>query len=303
MNTPYANVFIENEVEDQFNSHLDLMQYCKVDRNLEGKAGMKVAINVYSASNGTQKLTTGNGNTSTIEAGYTQKEYDILLAQNRFVYYDEEQMKDPNIVPVGVRHGAVDMFNTVNSDIYGEFEKATIVLPYTTLGFNALVDAVSGLDIENLEGVKLFGFVSSADTAKLRKALKDDLKYVEAFARSGYIGTVAGINLYIKKDATENELVVATDEAVTLFIKKGTEVEQEREGNPRKNTIYTRKYYVPAMTDYTKAVKLVAGSASLSEDTTVSSSKTYYEAVGLVYKAVKPAVGDNPVTKGWYEIG
>lgn len=303
MNNPYANVFIENEVEDQFNSHLDLMQFCKVDKNLEGKDGMKVAINVYSASNGTQKLTTGNGNTSTIEAGYTQKDYDILLAQNRFVYYDEEQMKDPNIVPVGVRHGAVDMFNTVNTDIYGEFKKATIVLPYTSLGFNALVDAVSGLDIENLEGVKLFGFVSSADTAKLRKALKDDLKYVEAFARSGYIGTVAGINLYIKKDATEDEIVIATDEAVTLFIKKGTEVEQERDGNTRKNTIYTRKYYVPAMTNYTKAVKLVAGSASLSEDATVSSSKTYYEAVGLVYKAVTPKTGDNPATKGWYEIG
>lgn len=37
MNNPYANVFIENEVEDQFNSHLDLMQFCKVDKILRAR--------------------------------------------------------------------------------------------------------------------------------------------------------------------------------------------------------------------------------------------------------------------------
>ena len=56
-------------------------------------------------------------------------------------------------------------------------------------------------------------------------------------------------------------MVIGTKEAVTLFNKKGTEVEQEREGNIRKNTVYSRKYYLAAMTNEAKAVKIIVGSA------------------------------------------
>ena len=92
--------------------------------------------------------------------------------------------------------------------------------------------------------------------AAIRKALKDDLKYVEAYVRSGYVGTVAGINLYTKKDATAGTIYGGTREAVTLFNKKGTEVEQKREPNVRLNEIFSRKYYLAALTDATKAVKI-----------------------------------------------
>ena len=52
-------------------------------------------------------------------------------------------------------------------------------------------------------------------------------------------------------------IVVATRQAVTLFNKKGVEVEQERDGDIRQNTIFSRKYYLAALTDATKAVKIV----------------------------------------------
>ena len=91
-------------------------------------------------------------------------------------------------------------------------------------------------------------------------------------------------------------------EAVTLFNKKGTEVEQEREGNIRRNTVYSRKYYLAAMTNEAKAVKIITGSAAVTADTTVSSDKTYYAASGIGYVKVTPGSGDNPKTKGWYEI-
>ena len=97
-------------------------------------------------------------------------------------------------------------------------------------------------------------------------------------------------------------MVIATKLAVTLFNKKGTEVEQEREGNIRRNTVYSRKYYLAAMTNEAKAVKIITGSAAVTTDTTVSSDKTYYAASGIGYVKVTPASGDNPKTKGWYEI-
>ena len=260
-NTPYENFYLSNEVEDQFNSHLDLAQFCTVDRTLEGTAGMKRVINVYSATDGTEKLAQGEGNSKSITVGHTSKEYEILLAQNRFDYYDEEAMKDPNLVPVGMKHAGTDLFNTANADIYAEYNKATLSTTPTAFDFAAFVDASAMLGLENIEDVSLFGFVNPKDMGAIRKALKDDLKYVEAFARNGYVGTVAGINLYGKADATEGTIVVATKDAVTLFVKTGVEVEQPprsaEEANVRQNTIFSRKYYLAALTDATKAVKMV----------------------------------------------
>lgn len=287
LNTVYDNFFLSNEIEDQFNSHLDLQSFCTIDNTLTGVAGMVRKIHKYSATSGTEKLAVGVGNAKTIAATYTEKEYRILLAQNRFAYYDEEAMTDPMVVTTGTRHAGTDLFNTANGDIYSAFNEATMVLPVTTLGFDAFVDAVAMLNLENLEGVQIFAFVNPGDMAKLRKVLKDDLKYVEAFAKSGYVGTVGGVNIYTKKDAETGKVVVATKEAVTLFNKKGTEVEQEREQNTRKNTVYSRKYYLAAMTNETKAVKIMAGyTAAKTTDTDISSSKTYYVEKGIGYVEV-----------------
>ena len=261
--TIYDNFFLSNEVEDQFNSHLDLQSFCTIDRTLEGTAGMLRKINVYRATDGTEKVAMGEGNTKSIEVSYTPEEYRILLAQNRFQYFDEQAMTDPNLVPVGVRHMGTDMFNTVNADIFAEFKKATLAVTAGAFDFGAFVDAQAKLNLENLEGVSIFGFVCPADMAKIRKALKEDLKYVEAFAKTGYVGTVGGVNLYTKKDATEGEIIIGTKEAVTLFVKKGTEVEQPPrdadDANIRQNTILSRKYYLAALTDATKAVKITVG--------------------------------------------
>ena len=263
-NVVYENFYLSNEVEDQFDSHLDLMRFCTVDRTLEGTAGMKRLINVYAATDGTEKLAEGEGNSKSIEVGYTQREYNIELAQNRFVWTDEAAMKDPMLVPVGMRHAGTDMFNTVNGDVFGEFEKASLSVEASAFNFDAFVDALAKLHLPENSGVEVFGWVSPVAKAALRKSLKDDLKYVEAFSRQGYIGTVCGVNLYDKRNAKDNEICIGTKQAVTAFIKKGTEVEQitknvrsAEDANVRKNTAFTRKYYVVALTDETQAVKIV----------------------------------------------
>lgn len=301
-NTVYDNFFLSNEIEDQYKSHLDLVQFCTVDNNLTGEAGMIRKIHKYKATSGTEKLAKGEGNSKTITAAYTEQEYKILLAQNRFVYYDEEAMTDPMVVTTGTRHAGTDLFNTQNDDVYAAFQDATLVMPVTALNFGAFVDATAMLALENLEGVTLFAFVNPADMAKIRKTLGEDLKFVESYARQGYVGTVGGVNLYVKKDALPGKVTMATKEAVTLFNKKGTEVEQERDGNTRKNSIYSRKYYIAALTDETKAVVIVVGAAAVSTDTTVTVGKTYYAAASMGYVKVTPAEGDSPKTKGWYEI-
>lgn len=307
INTYYPNFVLENEIEDQYNSLLDLQRFCTVDNTLEGTPGMIKKINVYSATNGTEDVAIGVGNTQTITVTYAQETYEIKTAQNRFAYLDEEIMADPMVLTTGLRHMAVDMFNHVNADVFNEFKKAAKVLPVSAINFDAFADAVAALNVENIEGLEVFAFVNPKNMAVVRKAMKDTLQYVEAFARQGYVGTVAGVNLYQKKDADSNAIIVATREAVTLFNKLGVQVEQPTrdadDANIRKNTVFSRKYYLAALTNEKYAVKVAIGAtATATTDTSVNASKTYYAAADVGYIRVTPAAGDNPQTKGWYEI-
>lgn len=309
-NSPYSNFFLSNEIEDQYKSKLDLQRFCKIDNSLVGTPGLIRKINVYSATDSVETVTKGNGNTQTSEASYVQKEYEIKTAQGRFKYQDEDEQADPMIVVTGVQHLGVDMFNNVNDDAFAEFNKAVLTVIPSAIDFDAFADAVAMLNLEELSGVEINAFVCPADVAALRKALKNTLQYVEAFARSGYVGTCAGVNIYTKKNAVSGTIIVATNEAVTIFNKKGVEVERSVLGsrssddsNTRTNWVFARKCYLAALTNETKAVKMiVGGTATASSDTTVSASKTYYAMSGLGYVKVTPAAGDNPSTKGWYEI-
>lgn len=302
--TIYENFYLSNEIEDQFNSHLDLQKFCKVDSSLVGESGMERRINRYKATDGTEKLGMGEGNTKSIEVEYTPYSYRIQLAQNRFQYYDEQEMTDPMLVTTGVRHMGTDMFNTVNGDIYAEFGKATQVVVTSTFDFDCFANAQSLLNLENLEDKTIFAFVHPSDVAAIRKSLKETLQYVTGFALNGYVGTVAGTNIYTKKDATPGTVIMATRDAVTIFNKKGTEVEQpprdSSDANVRLNTIISRKYYLVALTDERYAAKIVKGTAATSTDTTVSETKTYYKQNGLGYIAGTPTT--NPKTEGFFEI-
>lgn len=263
-NTPYANFFLANEIEDQYTSRLDLQRFCVVRNDLEVNPGLTYTVNTYTGTGDTQVVAKTVGNTATIEAGYTPHNYTIQCIQNRFKYQDEDDLQDPMIFETGARRAAAGIFNKVNDDIYAQLKLGTIPAVTTaTPDFGAFVDVASGIATEDLEGLYLFGLVNPADMGKVRKALKDDLKYVEAFSRNGYVGTVAGINLFTKKNADVGTIVIATNTACTVFNKKGVEVERVDRGNrgsddanTRTNWLFTRKYYVAALTDATKAGKI-----------------------------------------------
>jgi hypothetical protein len=257
--TVYENFVLANRVEDQLNSHLDLMRFCTIDNTLVGTAGMKKKIHVYSATSGTEKLTMGQGNSKDITVSYAPVEYEILMAQNRFPYFDEEEMTDPMVVDTGMRHAGVDLFNHINADIIAEFGKATLEVPVTAFNFDAFADAGAALPVENLPGVEKFALVHRKDMAKIRKACKESLSYVKDFIGQGYVATLADWNLYVTDQATEGTILGGTRDAVTLFNKKGIEIEQERDADKRKNLIFSRKYYLAALTDATKAVKITIG--------------------------------------------
>ena len=48
----YDNFYLSNEIEDQYNSHLDLTQFCTVDNSLVGEPGIKGYRRYRKVSNG-----------------------------------------------------------------------------------------------------------------------------------------------------------------------------------------------------------------------------------------------------------
>jgi len=292
-NKPYENYVLTNEIEDQFTTHLDHAQFCTINNNLVGTPGMvhtfrkyfaKVTKTLASPSSSakgwdstagndgiaTEKLNLKAGNTKFIEMDYGDESYTIQTAQNIGVWYDEEQMKDPYVGLVIARHAGTDMFNTMQKDVLGEFARTTqeinLITDESGKYFDAFVDAQALLgNFESLTDAAdaSFALVNKKSVAALRKSLKDDLKYVEAFVRTGYIGTVAGTNIYQSLIVPETELYIATRKAVTLFNKTGTQTElyqlgnrSQADANVRKNSLISRKYYVAALTDESQAVKI-----------------------------------------------
>ena len=253
----YENVVLSNKVNDILATQVNLNNYMTIDNSLAAEAGMKKVINVYTSTGDIEKLAMGEGNTGAIEVSFTPVEYEVGTYQGKFAFYDEQEMTDPMVVDTGLAHSADKMVNAFTADAIAELEKATLEQTAAAWSFDAVVDGIAKMNLENEDG--LFLLISPADKAAFRKALREDLSYSEGFVRTGYIGSVAGVPVIVTKAVPANKGYMATKDAITLFIKKDTETEYERDADHRNNSYWVRKVALVALTDATKAVKFSIG--------------------------------------------
>ncbi len=255
--TVYENIVLSNKMNDILTTKVNLNNYLTIDTSLSENAGMKKVVNTYTSTGDVEKLGMGEGNSTSIEVSFTPAEYNVEVFQGKFAFYDEQEMTDPVIVDKGIADAANRMVNKFTALAIAEFEKATLAQTAVAWSFDVVVDAISKMNLEDESG--LFLLVSPADKAAIRKALKDDLSYSEGFVRSGYIGTVCGVPVIVTEAVPAGKGYLATKDAVTVFIKKDTETEYERDANTRNNSYWVRKCAVVALTDATKAVKITIG--------------------------------------------
>ena len=257
----YDNSVLENKIEDILTTSIDVNSYMTIDNSLTQEAGMKKTVHTYVASGEVEDVAEGEGNTKEIGVSFTSKDYEVVTTQGKLVYTDEQEMKDPMVVEVGLKGIAATMTNDLVSKAFAEFDKATLTASFDKNGitFDNVVDAIATLGIEDESG--LFLIINPAQKAALRKNLGNDLKYTEGFAKTGYIGTVCGVPVVVSKACPANKAYLATNEAVTAFVKKGSEIEQDREANTRTNTVFARKVMVVALTNAKKIVKLTQATA------------------------------------------
>ena len=254
--TIYQNFVLENKIEDMLETHLGLSQFCTVDNSLTENPGMIKKINKYTAVGDVEDLAMGEGNSQDIEVTFVQTPYTVGTTQGRFQYYDEQEMTDPMVVDVGLQGISAKMTNDLTSKIIAEFDNASLTYDASATGltFDAVVDAISKYPYEEEEG--LFLIINPADKAALRKNLGQELKYVEDFARTGYIGTVCGVPVYVSKAVPAKTAYLADKKAVTIFVKKGSEIEQDRDPNVRLNKVFARKVMLVALTDATRVIEI-----------------------------------------------
>lgn len=251
----YENEVLSNKLNDILITNVDLNSYLTIDTSLAESAGMKKVINTYTSTTGNvEELAMGEGNTKSLEVSYTSTEYEVKTFQGKFAFYDEQEMTDAKVVDTGLKHQADDMTNTFTEKAVAEWNKATLTHTAASWNFDVVVDAIAKMNLENEAG--LFMLVSPADKAAIRKALRDDLKYNEDYVRAGYIGTICGVPVIVSKAVAAGTAYLATKDAVTLFVKKQTETEYERDADTRNNKYWIRKVAVVALTDATKVVKI-----------------------------------------------
>lgn len=250
----YENVVLSNRINDILTTGVNLNNYMTIDNSLAESSGMKKKVITYTSTGNVEALGMGEGNTSSLEVTKSETEYEVQTYQGKFAFYDEEEMIDPMVVDTGLQHSADNMVNTFTAAAIAEYEKATLETTPAAWSFDAVVDAIAEMNVENETG--LFLLISPADKAAFRKALKDDLSYSEGFVRTGYIGNVCGVPVIVSKAVPAGKGYLATKEAVTVFIKKDTETEYERDANKRNNMYWVRKFAVVALTDATKIVKI-----------------------------------------------
>lgn len=252
----YENFILSNKINDILSTSLNINNYLTVDTSMTQGPGMKKTVNTYTSTGDVEALEMGQGNTQGIEVSFTSAEYDVLTYQGKFEFYDEQEMTDPMVVDTGLQHSADRMVNKFVKLAVDEYDKATLAVQ-GAWSFDLVVDAIKEMNLEDETG--LFLLISPADQAEFRKALKDDLKYSEGFVRTGYIGSVAGVPVIVTKAVAAGKGYLATKEAVTVFIKKDSETEYERDADKRKNSYWVRKFAVVALTDATKVVKITIG--------------------------------------------
>ena len=254
-NTVFANKIIEAKAKDLLTTSVNTRSLMAVDNSLVAEPGMIKTINVYTYTGAAEELGVGEGNSTRGAISYAGTDYTVKLVQQAFDYADEDFMKDNNVVDMGVKGATQLMTNKMAEDFVAECEKASLSHTASALTYDAIVDAIAKLNIEDESG--LFIIVNPTGKAALRK----DPDYVAArmgeVVYNGQVGTVAGIPVIVSK-AVENAYVMSKD-AVKLFMKKDVEVEQDRNADTRTNSIYLRSAYIVALTDATKICKIVKG--------------------------------------------
>ncbi len=252
-NTVYENKVIEAKAKDLLTTALNTRSLMSVDNTLAETAGMTKTINVYTYSGTAEELEAGEANSNRGSISYVGTDYKVKRVQQTFDYLDDDFMKDNTIVDNMLKGANQVMVNKMTSDFIGECGKATLSHSAAAIGYDAIVDGISKLNMEDES--KLFVVIPNEWKADLRKDEDYKAARMGEVIYNGQVGTICGIPVIASKALTDAAYIM-TNEAVKLFMKKDVQVEQDRDIETKANTVVLTTYYICALEDATKICKL-----------------------------------------------
>lgn len=252
-NTVFENKVIEAKAKDLLTTAVNTRNLMTVDNSLTQEAGMTKTINVYTYTGEAEELGVGEGNENRGSIAYVGTDYKVKMVQQAFDYADEDYMKDNTIVDNMLKGANQVMVNKMTADFVAELAKATIAHQATAFGYEAIVDAISKLNVEDES--KLFVVIPNSWKAEIRKDEDYKSARMGEVVYNGQVGTICGIPVIATKALTDAAYVMSA-EAVKLFMKKDVEVEQDRDADTRTNSVYLRTAYIVALVDATQIAKI-----------------------------------------------
>ena len=262
-----ANVVFDNKVissyaKEVLNTIISARNLMTIDTELTEKPGQVRTVNAYTYTGKVDEVAEGAGNTNTSTIAYVGTDYRVKTNQQKFSYTDEQIMKDDKILGYAVDGAVKAMANKMFDDFLAALattNSGSPLVPVVTFaqggkfGYTTVVDAIAEMELENES--ELFLLVGPDYLAQLRK----DANYIAARAGEvvygGEVGSVCGVRIVLSKKISGCAYLMTKD-AVTCFLKQDVEAATERNEDTRTTDMFLRAYYIVALTDATKAVKI-----------------------------------------------
>lgn len=272
--TPFPNEVVEKAINDFLVSKVELRGYCTLDNSLTENPGMTKVIRRYTKYGQAVEVAPGEdveaaGGTR-MAVSWDDEEYTVKAMQQEFHAYDEDTMTDPFFVDRGIEAIGEALWNNLQEEIVAEWEKCENIIYTGAEGqdpdFDNFVDAIASLNLEDADENGFVALCGPAMKGKLRKKLRNDLKYVEGYVREGYIGHVLGIPLVVSKLVADGEIIITDANAVKVFNKKGVSASQDRFNATRETVYVGNMYYIAALVDEKKCVLILEGEEPAAEE-------------------------------------
>lgn len=250
----YENFVLENKMTELVNSYLDVHSLFTTDNSLEQSAGLKKIVNKYTYSGAVEKLAKGAKNTTKGSVTLVPTEYTVERYQQTFGYNDMDVMQDPYVLDVMTTGASELMANDIRTQYFAELAKISNKFEYTTLNYDAIVDALAKINRE----VESDQFIIMGLDAKA--TIRKDADYKASrqgeILYNGQFGTIAGVPCLFSKLVPADTLYITAKDQVKFFVKKAGNVEQDRDIETKDNTVVYERHGIMALVDETKSIKL-----------------------------------------------
>ena len=250
----YENFVLENKITDLVNTNLDVHSLFTTDNSLEAEAGLKKIVNKYTYSGAVEKLVKGAKNTTKGGVALVPTEYVVERYQQTFSFNDLDIMQDPYILDVMTTGAAELMANHIKKQYFDELAKITNSFEYTTLNYDAIVDALAQINRE-VESDQ-FIIMGLDGKATIRKDPDYKASRQGEILYNGQFGTIAGVPCLFSKLVPADTVYITSKDQVKFFVKKAGSVEQDRDIETKDNTVVYERHGLMCLVDETKSIKM-----------------------------------------------